>query len=185
MLANLFGDFVKGRDYTHLPHIIQKGVTLHRDIDDFIDTHPLVKELRLKLYEDLPKIAGVAIDLYFDHLLANNWKEYHSEKLPSFVDNFFEFAIPKIRTSNTFPDFTFPKRFQELLEIMNKQNWIKRYQHTEGLTMASTGLSQRISFDNNLYDATEVFLMNQTDITEVFTTFMKEAQKRYGVNKKM
>ena len=35
MLANLFGDFVKGRDYSYLPQIVQTGVTLHREIDNF------------------------------------------------------------------------------------------------------------------------------------------------------
>lgn len=37
MIANLFGDFVKGKDYSYLPKIVQEGVFLHREIDDFID----------------------------------------------------------------------------------------------------------------------------------------------------
>src|SRR5690554_7679267 len=80
MLANLFGDFVKGKDYTYLPQIIQDGVGLHRQIDDFVDRHPLVSELRLKLYKELPKIAGIAIDLFFDHLLRS---EEHTSELQS------------------------------------------------------------------------------------------------------
>jgi len=71
MNANLYGDFVKGRDYSKYPLIIQGGITLHREIDDFIDHHPLVLELLHELYAPLPKVAGIAIDLYFDHLLTS------------------------------------------------------------------------------------------------------------------
>ena len=68
MLANLYGDFVKGKDLTNYSAIVQKGIHLNRSIDYFIDTHPAVTELRLSLYDKLPKVAGIAIDLYFDHL---------------------------------------------------------------------------------------------------------------------
>ena len=37
MIANLYGDHFHGRNYTHFPEIIQKGIYLHRQIDDFID----------------------------------------------------------------------------------------------------------------------------------------------------
>ena len=57
MVSNLYGDFVKGRDYSHYPEIVQKGIYLHRSIDNFIDTHPAVTELRLSIYPKLPNYA--------------------------------------------------------------------------------------------------------------------------------
>ena len=78
MYANLFGDSVKGKKYLDYPEEIQKGILLHRKIDDFIDRHNAVIELKRELYNELPKISSVAIDLFFDHLLAQKWNDYHS-----------------------------------------------------------------------------------------------------------
>lgn len=74
MLNNLYGDYVKGKNLDAYPLEIQRGILLHRAIDNFIDTNPGVKELFHHLYPSLPKIAGIAVDLYFDHILAKNGK---------------------------------------------------------------------------------------------------------------
>ena len=65
MYANIYGDFIKGSKLSHHPKIIQKGVKLHRSIDSYIDNHPKVLNLKKTLTKDLPKISGIAIDLYF------------------------------------------------------------------------------------------------------------------------
>ncbi len=178
MMANLFGDFVKGKDYTDLPDIIQKGVKLHREIDDFIDHHPEITKLRIHLYAKLPKIAGIAIDLYMDHILAKKWNNYSSVDLESFVNGFFEFALnPEnqfIRERNKV--YRYPKRYLDLLQLMNERNWILRYRQMEGLKMASSGLSKRISFQNELHLAPKVFIEEEKLIQSVFERFMTDAQ---------
>lgn len=181
MLANLFGDFVKGTDYSYLPPIVQQGVHLHREIDDFIDHHPLITDLRLKLYDDLPKIAGIAIDLYMDHLLAKKWAAFHHSSLQEFTQTFFDYAL---RPSSVSIDqhqgtFNYPNEFVNLIEIMHHKKWLTRYEQLEGLEMASTGLSRRISFSNNLFEAKEVFLLHKTIIAEVFDNYMIDARKRF------
>jgi acyl carrier protein phosphodiesterase len=50
MLANLFGDFVKGSKFNHFSVKIQEGIILHRKIDSFIDQHKDVLELKILLY---------------------------------------------------------------------------------------------------------------------------------------
>ena len=122
MLANLFGDFVKGKDYSYLPDIVQKGVYLHREIDDFVDHHPLVTTTRIKLYKELPKVAGIAMDLYFDHLLAKNWDLYHKKPLDQFVNDFFEYALNEKSLNFQGQNFKYPPQFIHLLTIMDENN---------------------------------------------------------------
>lgn len=182
MLANIFGDFVKGRDYTHLPPIVQTGVTLHREIDDFIDHHPLVLEvLNSFLYKDLPKVAPIAIDLYMDHLLAKNWDQFHNLKLIKFEKSFFEFALNQ--SNHTFQNsgstYVYPPEFFGLLKIMHKKSWLLQYAKLDGLKMASTGLSKRISFSNNLDEAVYVYKKRESHIKHVFSEFMKDAQIKF------
>jgi acyl carrier protein phosphodiesterase len=40
MHANLYGDFVKGKDLSQFDSTIQTGIRLHRKIDSYIDHHP-------------------------------------------------------------------------------------------------------------------------------------------------
>jgi acyl carrier protein phosphodiesterase len=182
MLANLFGDFVKGKDYSYLPLIVQKGVKLHREIDDFIDRHPLILEmLNDFLYKDLPKVAGIAIDLYMDHLLAKNWNQFHHIELREFEYRFFDYALnPSNQIFKTEKDtYSYPHEFIVLLEVMHKKSWLSHYQKLDGLRMASTGLSKRISFENNLNEAIEVYQKREKQIENVFFEFMKGAQIKF------
>lgn len=181
MVANLFGDFVKGRDYTYLPEIVQQGVLLHRNIDDYIDHYPEVTELRLKLYADLPKIAGIAIDLYFDHLLAKNWETYHPQNLSSFVDEFENYISDASHLKFREKNFTYPPEFQHLLAMIKKYNWLMSYTEIEGLKRSSTALGKRIVFDNNLDEAAEVYLTYESEIEQAFRIYMEAAKLKFGI----
>lgn len=167
MYANLQGDYVKGKDYTAYPEKVQEGIRLHRTIDHYIDTHPVVLELLHRLYPSLPKISGIAVDLYFDHLLAREWKHFSKTPLNEFVNQFYTHQ----------PSFSesFSPEFQFMLDKMKEFDWLNNYQYLEGLRRSSTGLSRRISFENNLNEATEVFLKQQAFIEQAFHNFMQEA----------
>lgn len=168
MYANLQGDYIKGRDLSHLPEIVQRGSHLHRTIDNYIDTHPDVKELLHLLYSHLPKISGIAVDLYFDHLLARDWAEYHNESLRDFVDRFYQHH-PKFEDS-------FSPEFRFMLDKMQEFDWLYQYKFVRGLSAASSGLSRRISFENNLHQAPHVFTMLQPEVESAFQKFMDAAQ---------
>ena len=43
-LGNFIGDYVKGSKYLEYAEKIKKGILLHRKIDSFTDSHPLIKE---------------------------------------------------------------------------------------------------------------------------------------------
>lgn len=168
MYANLQGDYIKGKDLSNHSDIVQEGILLHRTIDDFIDTHPAVKAvMNAELYPVLPKISGIAIDLYFDHLLARDWDSYHPVPLREFVNAFYEHT----------PHFseTFSAEFRFMLDKMKEFDWLYEYQHLSGLRQASTGLSRRISFKNKLGDATEIFVLKQKEIEEAFHLFIHDA----------
>ncbi len=168
MYANLQGDYIKGKDLSHLPEIVQKGSHLHRTIDNYIDTHPAVKELLHQLYPHLPKISGIAIDLYFDHLLARDWSRFHHTPLRTFIDQFYHHQ-PRFNDS-------FSREFQFMLDKMKEMDWLFQYQYMRGLSSASSGLSRRISFENNLHQAPLVFNMLQTEIEKAFEIYMETAQ---------
>jgi acyl carrier protein phosphodiesterase len=167
MHANLLGDSIKGSNLSKFPEIIQRGVRLHRATDNYIDTHPAVKELLSKLHEPLPKVSGIAVDLYFDHLLAKNWSSFHGVHLSQFVEAFYT-ATPKHHSFES-------KQYKFMIAKMKDMNWLYNYRTHEGLTYACSGLSKRISFDNLLHKAPDVYLENEALITDTFHRFMAEA----------
>jgi acyl carrier protein phosphodiesterase len=168
MAANLLGDFIKGKDLSHYSPLTQRGIFLHRSIDSYIDHHPAVIELLHILYKPLPKIAGIAVDLYFDHLLAKNWKTYHEMELEDFIQRFYS----SINLNN--PDYT--PEFIFLLQKMVEKNWLYQYQFKHGLYKASQGVSRRISFKNELVHAVDVFEDYETFIESAFQDYMTEAK---------
>jgi len=167
MAANLLGDFIKGKNLSHLSPVTQKGIFLHRSIDSYIDHHPAVLELLHILYKPMPKIAGIAVDLYFDHLLAKQWASFHEMKLEDFIQQFFK----SIDFNN--PDFT--PEFRFMLTKMIKKNWLYQYQFKYGLYKACQGVSRRISFKNELVNGLVVFEAYETQIETAFHQYMLEA----------
>jgi acyl carrier protein phosphodiesterase len=167
MYANIYGDFIKGSKLSHHPKIIQKGVKLHRSIDSYIDNHPKVLNLKKTLTKDLPKISGIAIDLYFDHILAKHWETYSSETLKKFTETFHahDFDVEKFDNQH----------FLFLLDKMKSDKWLTNYQFNHGLEFACRGLSKRISFSNQLYTAPEIFTTFRTEIEQTFNDFMTDA----------
>jgi acyl carrier protein phosphodiesterase len=171
MQANLFGDFVKGSNLSKYPPIIQQGILLHRNIDTYIDHHPAVIELMHHLYKSLPKISGIAVDLYFDHLLARNWDDYHPKKLEDFIAEFYD----KMDLSNE----VYSNHFRMVLSKMKEHNWLYQYQFMDGLKKMCNGVSMRISFPNSLSKAPKMFIENEALITAAFRTYMVDARKKF------
>ncbi len=167
MYANLNGDFVRGKDLSHFPKKIEQGILLHRMIDDYIDHHPVVLELLHKLYEPLPKVAGIAVDLYFDHILAKEWDQFHSKPLDQFIDEFYETKLEN--------EEHYSPKFKLMISRMKEKNWLYQYQFEHGLMKACKGVSSRISFPNVLDTAHRVFKTYEKDVEKSFFAFMEEA----------
>ena len=167
MYPNLYGDFVKGSDLSSYPERIQKGILLHRKIDDYIDRHSIILELAHFLYPKLPKITGIAIDLYFDHLLAIHWEKYHSTPLTTFIERFNSIEEDRFLFEN--------EHFWMVMDKMKAGEWLKHSVSTYGLTKSCEGVSRLISFENELSKAPKVFIEHQSRIEKTFFEFMEEA----------
>jgi acyl carrier protein phosphodiesterase len=167
MAANLLGDFIKGKDLSHYSHLSQQGIFLHRSIDSYIDHHPAVIELLHILYKPLPKIAGIAVDLYFDHLLAKNWNEYQDSVFEDFLQEFYN--------SIDFDNPDYPTDFKFMLKKMIEKNWLYQYQFKHGLHKACQGVSARISFKNELIHGVDVFDEYESQIKAAFKIYMQDA----------
>ncbi len=173
MLANLFGDFVKGSKFQHFSSKIQEGIVLHRAIDTYIDSHKDVMDLKLMLYQDLPKVAGVAVDLFFDHLLAKTWEMHHVQEYQTFLNDFYH-HISEIDNDLT-------SDFKQFISIFRERKWLNHYPTSFGLAKSCEGVSKRISFINKLAEAPEIFYKREKEIEAVFQQYMVDAKNYFSV----
>lgn len=172
MIANLFGDFVRGRNFDHFPPLIQEGIILHRQIDHYIDTHPLVRELKLELMTELPKVGPIAVDLFFDHLLAKNWEQYHIDQYDSFLLEFYKHESDYLGY--------YPTSFLQFMEKLRNHQWMNHYPTKYGLMKSCEGVSRRLSFETKLAEAHLVFEQKEETVEAVFHSFMKDALHHFN-----
>ena len=91
LVGNFMGDFVKGRDlHERFDPGIANGVELHRLIDSFTDSHPVVIESKKRLRESYRHYAPVIVDMFYDHFLASMWDNYSNLSLPEFVKRTYD-----------------------------------------------------------------------------------------------
>jgi acyl carrier protein phosphodiesterase len=171
MQANLYGDFIKGTQLTHLPDVIQRGVQLHRSIDHFIDHHPVIRELLPALRGELPKVAGIAIDIFFDHLLAKNWGLFHPQPLNEYLQAVYR--------SFDLDDQNYSSDYRTFLRHLVQRNWIGSYPTLDAVDRMSRNVGAQLSFPNKLADGKSVFLMYEKAITQAFFEYMPAANEHF------
>ncbi len=166
LTGNMIGDFVKGRDFTHLPEEIQKGVQLHRKIDHFTDKHELFKKTVFRISDTHGKYRFVIADLFYDHFLARNWGDYHQNELITFTDKTYF-------TLHTFEEHL-PEKFKFALSYMEKSNWLLNYQYIDKLEMFIKGISNRSKYGNNLETSIEDLKSDYEYFENDFKNFFTE-----------
>lgn len=81
----ILGDHVRGRLEPDTRTGARSGIVLHRRIDHFTDHHTAVQPLLAAFPPGFRRYGGILVDIYFDHLLASRWADWHDEPLPAFA----------------------------------------------------------------------------------------------------
>lgn len=163
MIGNFMADAVKGKNWKAYSHEVQKGIQLHRAIDHFTDTHPIVKESKKRLWERYRHYNAVIIDIFYDHFLAKHWLDYHDTPLDTFVRQTYDLLLKNREL--------LPEKIQILVKYMIKNNWLYNYQFTEGIHNVMQGMSRRTSFDSGMETATEDLLQYFDEFEREFKSF--------------
>lgn len=166
MLGNFIADAVRGKQLELYPAGVARGIRLHRLIDTYTDTHPVVAETKARLRPRYKKYAPVVADLYFDHFLASRFDEFSEEPLESYVKRVYTLV------NRHFSQL--PERVQYFFPYMMKQNWLLSYAEVAGIGQALKGLSRRAAFESGMETAGEELLRHYSDYNEEFSHFFPE-----------
>ena len=166
-VGNVISDFIKGKkQYDYSPGI-QKGIRLHRAIDEFTDTHPATKKLKEFFRPDYRLYAGAFSDVVYDYFLANDKNEFPSA---SALKDFgaFVYAIIEGHLNEL------PVGFQRLFPYMKSQDWLYNYQEQWLIEKSFLGLERRATYLQETGIAFKLFHENIEAMRPYYVSFFPE-----------
>lgn len=135
IVGNLCADGFKGSKYKSLPEDIQKGVVLHRKIDELTDSHPETIRLKRLLSSELGRYSGVALDVFYDHFLSLHWDSFSHNTLEKEVNHTHQVIQEYYDVLNN--------ESIEFLDKMIRYEWLTAYKDKETLHKIFVQMSYR------------------------------------------
>lgn len=136
LLGSLYGDFVKGPLAGQWPAAIEAAIRLHRRIDAFTDNHPLQARARARFPAERRRMAGMLLDLFFDHCLARDWSDFAAQPLDVFTAQVYRVLAAESEL---------PGRLALIAPRMAAQDWLGSYRDFAVLEQVIAGMQRRLS----------------------------------------
>lgn len=170
--GNFAGDAYKGSldNYTHLPKHIQRGIQLHRYIDDFTDSAAEIKSVG-KIFKGngVSRVAFIASDILLDHFITKNWGDFSDQTYADFIQ-----TIYRVTDANL---MHLEEEFCFLYDKLKTYKWFEQYPSEEGIDVILWQFSRRIGFENDLKNCMGIYQKNKAEIDGHFDAFMNEIVK--------
>jgi acyl carrier protein phosphodiesterase len=203
-VGNMISDFVKGKQKFDYPFAIQQGITLHRAIDSFTDSHAVTREAKSFFRDPYRLYAGPLVDVAYDHFLANDPLRFPEtgEKAP--------LGGPQVRVAGegtpggsrrasaagleepagsglkAFAQKTYerlstrqavlPERFGRLFHYMKAQDWLFNYRYKEGILNSFAGLARRATYMGSADQAGLLFERHYSELEACYMDFFPSLQ---------
>lgn len=172
-MGALLGDFVKGplvqdRLHTHLdlnklPPNTLAGIQLHRNIDGYFD-QCLVREAGIDLgTPGQRRFLPIALDLFFDYALINNWIHYSEVPLDDYCHSI---SRTLIRHHEQIPD-----KAKIFVERMHQHSLLTRYGDRNFISQVGERLSARLPPANKLQMTIDEVFEREEEFTRLFENY--------------
>jgi acyl carrier protein phosphodiesterase len=166
-VGNMISDFVKGKKQYDFSSGIQKGIRLHRAIDEFTDTHPVTKQLKEFFRPHYRLYAGAFADVTYDHFLANDKNEFSSAAaLQHFSASVYAIVDQHIKV--------LPAGFQKLFPYMEAQDWLFNYSEQWLIERSFIGLERRAKYLQESGTAFKIFTKNIEAMRSCYSSFFPQ-----------
>ena len=166
LVGNLISDFVKGKSKFNYPNNIQKGITLHRAIDTFTDTHEVTKMAKSIFRPSYRLYSGAFVDVVYDHFLAIDPDEFTEETLQNFSKEVYDVLDQYMNY--------LPERFHRMFPYMKMQNWLFNYRSMRGTELSFSGLVKRASYLTESETAASLFEEHYKTLHQYYQAFFPD-----------
>ena len=164
LAGNMTSDFIKGRKKFDFAVGIQKGIALHRAIDEFTDSHPVTNEAKQYFRPAYRLYSGAFIDITYDHFLANDKNVFsHAGILELFAQETYQQLLAL--------EDQLPVGFRSMLPYMIKHDWLYNYQFNAGMQRSFAGLVHRAAYLRDSETAFIIFERNYEALQKCYNEF--------------
>jgi len=167
LTGNMISDYVKGKTKFDYPSGVQKGIALHRAIDEFTDAHPATKKAKEFFRPAYRLYSGAFIDVVYDHFLANDKNEFKEEAA------LYDFSLQVYQVLQVYFSIL-PQQFQKMLPHMQQHNWLYNYRQLSGIDKSFAGLAYRAAYINESATAFSLFTENYSALKTQYDSFFPE-----------
>lgn len=165
-VGNFLADFVKGRARTELSPGVQRGIACHRAIDAFTDTHAIVAASQARLGAGRRRLAGVLVDVFYDHLLTRDWDRYATTPLSPFAAGIYAafdgYAGP------------LPAPARGAMRRMAQDDWLGSYATLAGIELAFARIERRLGMPGLLAGAVDELETLRPVLADDFAAFFPQ-----------
>lgn len=175
IVGQFLEDFIPNKDRFSFPKDIQDGITLHRAIDTFTDSHPAIHEAK-KVFSPLVRLySGAFVDVAMDYFLANDfslnslngWKE-HSLKVYRVLHQY---------------EVWLPENLKRMLIKMEQDDWLYNYRENQGIQFSMRNVLHKAKYLETDIPVFEAFLQNKNILQQCYNDFFPDlAAHVKGVN---
>ncbi len=169
-VGNLLGDFARGVDQASLPVAVRAGLLNHRAVDRFTDGHPLVLEMKRSFGARRRRFAGVALDIYFDHLLINHWGRFEQRGLEDLIARLYQ-------RMDEGQEMMPHDGMQRVTRHMIEYDWFGSYRDIDSVAEVIDRVAGRIRFPNDFDNAIEDLQRSHEMILQGFIEFYPQLQQ--------
>ncbi len=142
-LGNMAGDWIKGNlERQTLPERVLDGARRHRSVDSYSDRHPLMATARLRLPERRRRVAGIVLDVLWDHFLVRHWSTYSDRPLGAFLDDCYR-SLERMEPY-------WPERARRALPRIIGEDWLSAYGDLDAVGFSLDRIARRFSRDPGL-----------------------------------
>ncbi|HER39779.1 MAG TPA: DUF479 domain-containing protein [Salinimicrobium catena] len=168
-IGNFIADSIKGKKYLNYPKGIQKGILLHRAIDYYTDTHPIVRKSTSRLFKNYSHYSAVIVDIFYDHFLASNWNRYSDVPLEEYIANFYLLLQKNFEV--------LPRTVQQFYPYMVEENWLLSYASIPGIQRILYQMNRRTGGRSKMDEAVKELKELYPEFEADFTAFFPDLQE--------
>ena len=169
-VGNLLGDFARGVNQKALSPAVLAGLQNHRAVDRFTDAHPLVREMRRSFSRERRRFAGIALDIYFDHLLLRHWSQFEQRDADQVIAGFYRRMAAG---RSLMPKENMRHATRRMIEF----DWFGSYRQLDAVAESLDRVAARIRFDNRFDNAIEDLQRNHAMIRDGFIEFYPQLRE--------
>lgn len=174
-LGNVMTDILKGHRWPSMSDDFLSGINCHHKIDAYTDRHQVVERSKARLKGN-PRLRGIVVDVFYDHLLTHHWQEYCDVSMRLYLDDFYELALTSSKA--------YPQLAQEFVQSLVESDRLGRYGDMEELSWAyeriDTHLSERALRRGRLVEFMPSLKEQCKNLAADFTSFFPQLMQHVG-----